>query len=94
MQLHKPLVIFAFVFFATSEIAGASPLPDETDDGSQFERQLAHLSPEQIDSMEQMYHDKIGCLSIGALMPRSEAHGRGFITRMDYATCKNSSDRL
>ena len=41
-------------------IAESSSRQDEAADGSGFERQIDRFTPELIDSMEQLYHDKIG----------------------------------
>ena len=60
MKLRHLQFTIALFFLFHSPTVNASLLQDEADDGSGFDRQVDRFTPELIDSMEQLYHDKIG----------------------------------
>ena len=61
MQLPRyPLFIRSLIFVFQLQVAMATSLQDEADDGSAFDRQTHRLAPEVIRSIEALYHDKIG----------------------------------
>ncbi len=60
MKRKYPLCILAFFFLIQQPIAIAISLEDEAEDGSEFKRQKNSFAPELVDSLEQLYHDKIG----------------------------------
>jgi alpha-L-fucosidase len=60
MKLKHPLFILALLFVIQLQVTKATPLQNEAAEGSEFERQKDSFSPELIESLEQLYHDKIG----------------------------------
>ena len=53
--------VFCFLgMFPLTLFAQESKLKNETEDGNDYKRQVLHYTPELIESIEQLYHDKIG----------------------------------
>jgi alpha-L-fucosidase len=60
MKAVHPLLILALFFVMLLSVTQANSLQDEAAEGNEFERQKDRLSPELIESIQQLYHDKIG----------------------------------